>query len=401
MKRIRNLLITLVMGAALLSSAAADSRNEGFVPGRTSLEQAANMGLGWNLGNTLDAANLGSKTNSGLTTETIWGQPKTTQQMIKDVRAAGFKTIRVPVSWHNHIVKGKTLTIDPKWMARVKQIVDWAIEEDMCVIINIHHDNLSISQMKANYGFALSYNEKIKEQSKLYISAVWAQIAETFADYDNHLVFEVLNEPRDISGELTGNEWWSTEKKVMDVITEYEETAISTIRAAGGKNADRFVMVPGYAGSGAASEMLSQYTLPQDSVADRLILSTHAYSPYNFAMSDSKDTTFDEDDQKQLDELFSYLKKNYIDKGIGVVMGEASASDKNNTQERIKWAHYYFGLAKSAGIPVVLWDNNSTVANGGNINSGECHGYYNRRNSSWYFPELIEAMVEESYSENN
>ena len=407
MKRTLKLLFSLGLASLLMASCNFDHSGSNkltydsgdFVinTSGTSVDFVANMGMGWNLGNTLDAAILGSKTKYDLSTETYWGMPTTTQAMIKAVKAAGFKTIRIPVSWHNHITDS-SYTIDSEWMARVKTVVDWAIDEGMCVIINIHHDNMSVSQLSSNYGFALSTDSSVQETSKAFLSAVWTQIATTFADYNAALVFEVLNEPRDISGEVWGNEWWC--------IKDYEETCIAAIRAVAG-NESRYLMVPGYAASASDTTELGCYTMPSDTITangtKKLILSGHAYSPYNFAMSDSTDTTFDSEDASSLTSLFDYLNTNYISKGIGVVMGEASASDKNNTAERVKWAKDYYAKATAIKIPVVLWDNMVTVANGGNINSGECHGYFNRKDLTWYFPSIIKAMgseVYEDYEEN-
>ncbi len=375
----------------------------------TSVDFVKNMGMGWNLGNTLDATYWETSTvdrTSSTDIETCWGMPKTTEAMIKAVHAAGFKTIRVPVSWHDHIssVSDGTYTINSEWMARVKTIVDWAYNDGMCVIINIHHDNMPISTIKNTkaYGYALSDDSDIQTTSISYITSVWKQIATTFASYSDALVFEVLNEPRDKDGEWNGNEWWTKSSEMIDVITNYENEAIKTIRSVSG-NESRYVMVPGYAASGSDSGELSLYTFPTDSNTDngtnKLILSAHAYSPYNFAMSDFTDTTFDSSDAKDLTTIFNYLKNNYVSKGIGVVMGETSATDKDNTAERVKWAKDYYSKATEAGIPVVLWDNMNTYASSGDSKSGENHGYFNRKTLKWYFPDIIKAMGSQVYDD--
>lgn len=374
-----------------------ESTAEDFESNTTSVEMAKNMAIGWNLGNTLDATD--NNTNYGASTELNWGMPKTTKEMITAIKDAGFKTIRIPVSWHNHVSTDGKYMVNSEWMARVKEVVDYAYSQGMYVIINIHHDNMKISTINSNAGFALSDNTDVKNKSKTYIKNIWLQIATTFADYDEKLVFEVLNEPRDVGGEFKGNEWWTNNKAMIDIITEYEQVGIDAIRSVKG-NKNRFIMVPGYAASGSDINILKLYTMPTDSSKDKLILSAHAYSPYEFAMSDSKDKTFGSDDKASLDSIFAALKSNYTDKGIGVVMGEASASDKNNLSDRVEWASYYFSKAKEAGIPVILWDNMVTVGTGGDINSGECHGYYNRNANSWYFPTMITAMMKAVYGEN-
>nr|QPB75700.1 cellulase 5A [uncultured bacterium] len=377
-----------------------------FEPGNTSVEMAANMAIGWNLGNTLDA--IGDWTDSngtfhsdlkGLETETGWGMPTTTEAMITAVHNAGFKTIRIPVSWHNHITDKTNYTIDSAWMARVKTVVDWAYNMGMCVIINIHHDNLKESQLAGNCGFALSYDTTLQNQSKAYIEKVWTQIATTFKDYDDKLVFEVLNEPRDVGGEVTGNEWWTTNKNIVSVITAYEQVGVNAIRAVSG-NEDRFIMVPGYAATGSAKTILDLYTMPTDTATDRLILSTHAYSPNDFALNENGETTFDDNGKSDLDYIFGFLKSDYVSKGIGVVMGEASSTDRNNTAAREAWTTYYFTKAREAGIPVVLWDNMVTVSYKGYLGSGENHGYYDRNNNTWFFPSIINAMMKAVYGDN-
>lgn len=428
LKKSLSFLLVAAFFAGILISCTPSTGNQGSnVPDVSSVQMAQNMAIGWNLGNTLDATK-GFEQNSGKVTETptgkdtdtttptdtetCWGMPKTTEAMITDVKNAGFKTIRIPVSWHNHITETTNYTIDADWMARVKQIVDWAYSKNMCVIINIHHDNLSISDINGHIGFAISDDTAIQNQSKTYIEKVWTQIATTFASYDNRLVFEVLNEPRDIDGKFAkeksyanNSEWWSNQKSVMDIITAYEQVGINAIRSVTG-NENRFIMVPGYAASGSDSSMLALYTMPTDTATDKLLLSTHAYSPYAFAMYDSNqsedDTVFDNTDKASLDSIFKYLKENYTDKGIGVVMGETSATDKNNLSERIAWATYYFTKAKEAGIPVVLWDNMVTEANEDKtkINIGERHGYYDRKNNNWYFPTMIQAMMKAVYGDN-
>ena len=357
----------------------------------SSIDFAKKLIIGWNLGNTLDAP-----------TETGWGMPTTTKAMIDAVKAAGFKTIRIPVSWSTHVSTDGKYTINSTWLARVKTIVDWAIADDMYVILNVHHDNYSTSDLSSYAGFAISTDSTIQTKSKAYLKAVWTQIATEFNDdYDEKLIFEVLNEPRAVG---TSNEWYisdaSTAKQYCDIITDYENTCISAIRATGGNNTSRYLMVPSYAASGTMTITLTNYTLPTDTAEDKLILSTHAYSPYNFAMANS-DSTFDSDDEASLTSIFNVLKTNFIDKGIGIVMGEASASNKDNTSERIKWAEDYFAKAKNIGIPVVLWDNMVYTADGNEDTSeystgysGEHHGWLNRNACKWYFPTIIKAMMD-------
>ncbi len=362
----------------------------------TSVQFAAAMKCGWNLGNTFDANSTGDRNNQGLSTETSWGMPETTQAMINAVAAKGIKTIRIPVSWHNHIVEGTNFTIDSAWLARVKTVVDWALARDMFVIINIHHDNLTSSQMGSTYGFTVNTNSTEQAASMKYITKVWEQVASYFRNYDYRLVFELLNEPRDM--DTTNNGFGSSDAEVSvrnPIIKAYEQSALNAVRSSGGKNANRFVMVPYYA----ASPWRSQgWSLPSDSANDKLLVSTHAYDPYAFAMGDMSVTQFTSSTANELTNLFSNcINSKWVSKGVGVVMGEGSCTDKNNLSDRMKWFEDYVSKAKSVSCPLILWDNMTTISTGG-TDVAERHGYFNRRNLSWYFPTLVEKMVELSGS---
>ena len=353
------------------------------------------MGLGWNLGNSLDATG-----GSGLDTETSWSNPKTTQALIDKVKSLGFNTVRVPVSWGKH-VSGDNYTIDSAWLARVKEVVDYCYKNDMYVILNIHHDTKSsVSASGAGYyprSSAYSSSEK-------FVTSVWSQAAEYFKDYDYHLIFETLNEPRLIG---TGYEWWfdkwsipSEVKDAIDCINKLNQKAVDTIRDTGSNNRGRLIMCPGYDAS-IDGATVSGFKLPTDISGNknRIAVSVHAYSPYNFAMNvgSGSTSTYTSSIKSELRDLFSTLKSNFRDKGIPVVIGEFGSTDKNNTAERVKWATDYTALAKKNNIPCVLWDNNAfAVYNGSSIVlNSEYHGYINRKNNTVTSPakDVIEALM--------
>ena len=353
------------------------------------------MGLGWNLGNSLDATG-----GSGLDTETSWSNPKTTQALIDKVKSLGFNTVRVPVSWGKH-VSGDNYTIDSAWLARVKEVVDYCYKNDMYVILNIHHDTKS-SESASGAGYyprssAYSSSEK-------FVTSVWSQMAEYFKDYDYHLIFETLNEPRLIG---TGYEWWfnkwsipSEVKDAIECINKLNQKAVDTIRATGSNNRGRLIMCPGYDAS-IDGATVSGFKLPTDISGNknRIAVSVHAYSPYNFAMNvgSGSTSTYTSSIKSELRDLFSTLKSNFRDKGIPVVIGEFGSTDKNNTAERVKWATDYTALAKKNNIPCVLWDNNAfAVYNGSSIVlNSEYHGYINRKNNTVTSPakDVIEALM--------
>ena len=350
-------------------------------------------GNGWNLGNTLDAKSDGSKSNKGLGTETSWGMPTTTQDMINAVAAKGFKTIRIPVSWHNHITEESGHKIDPEWLARVKTIVDWSLAAGMKVIINIHHDNLGEVENKAKgvytmdttYGFCVPENSDfLKAASKTYIVDIWTQVAEYFKDYDSSLIFELLNEPRAVGTKYEWNTPSGMESNVSAanaIIKEYEEAALGVIRSSGGNNATRYVMVAPYA---ASPSMMNGWSLPSDS-AGKLIVSVHAYAPYPFCMGDedNNETVFTSAHKSNIENwLFGTLDREFVSKGIPVIIGETSASDKNNYAERVKWTKCFFAASKAKGISAILWDNMVVYPTGSD--DAERHGYFNRKNCSWF-----------------
>ena len=353
------------------------------------------MGLGWNLGNSLDATG-----GSGLNTETSWSNPKTTQALIDKVKSLGFNTVRVPVSWGKH-VSGDNYTIDSAWLARVKEVVDYCYKNDMYVILNIHHDTKSSASAS---GAGYYPRSSAYSSSEKFVTSVWSQAAEYFKDYDYHLIFETLNEPRLIGSSY---EWWfnkwsipSEVKDAIACINKLNQKAVDTIRATGSNNRSRLIMCPGYDAS-IDGATVSGFKLPTDISGNknRIAVSVHAYSPYNFAMNVGSGSTsaYTSSIKSELRDLFSTLKSNFRDKGIPVVIGEFGSTDKNNTAERVKWATDYTALAKKNNIPCVLWDNNAfAVYNGNNIVlNSEYHGYINRKNNTVTSPakDVIEALM--------
>ena len=364
--------------AALMTMCVTQVASAAEMNGNTETELVSFIGTGWNLGNTLDAIGGGNS----LSSETSWGNPKTTKAMIDAVKAQGFSAVRVPVSWGNHTT-GDNFTIDSKWLARVKEVVDYCIDNDMYVILNIHHDT------STQYYYPSS---EYKEQSVKFVTSIWTQVAKYFKDYDQKLIFETLNEPR-LAG--TGDEWWfdvnypnNAVRDSISAINTLNQTAVDAIRAAGGKNTDRCIMVPGYDASidGCTT---STFKLPDDSTPNRLIVSVHAYTPYNFALNANGTAEFTNDLKNEVDYLYSTIKSHFIDKGVPAIIGETSASNKNNAPERVKWAQYYMGKSAEYGVPCMLWDNNAF--NGGD--RGECHGHLNRSTLGWYDKAFVDAVI--------
>ena len=390
MKKTLALICTFAMAATLFSgcnkapaepssepdstSASEEIINEPLAPEITVADNAIDfvksLKLGWNVGNTLDA--VGS---ADLSSETSWGQPKVTPELMDYLKEAGFTSVRIPVSWGRHT--DGNYTIDPEWMSRVTEAVDYALDNGLYVILNSHHD----------CDFYYPTEEKY-ENSERYIKTLWKQIAENFKDYDERLVFESMNEPR-LTG--TNKEWWFRDNDPegvasIEVICKLNQVFVDTVRATGGTNSTRYLMVPSNAAA-PQNALNSAFTMPSDPAGEgRLIVSVHAYSPYDFAMNKKG---YNEWDGSKVNELYfmDQLSEKFIKNGYGVVIGEFGATNKNNLEDRVEWAKCYTEKARQFSISCFLWDN-------GGIKSGEENfGMINRRDLWVYYPELLEQLV--------
>lgn len=325
------------------------------------VELCGRITVGWNLGNSLDA------TGSGMSSETSWGNPKTTKELILKVKEAGFDAVRIPTTWYNHL--DSDFNISEEWLARVQEVVDYAYDEGMYVILNVHHENWNDP-----------YESTLPDVKKK-IKKLWTQIANRFESYGERLIFEGMNEPR---WKNTNYEWNGGNAEGRRVVNAYNECFVETVRATGGNNRYRALMIPTYAASASG---LDGFTVPQDK---SVIVSVHAYSPYNFAMNPSGTTKFDPNntsDTQELTWLAGTLYDRFISKGTGVIIGECGTANKNNYSDRVNWAGYFPKLFRSKGIPVFLWDNNAYGS--GNETFGQLH----RDTLAWEYPEYIKAFV--------
>ena len=355
------------------------------------IELVRDMTCGWNLGNTFDATGGGNS----LASEMSWGQPRTTKAMIDGLAASGIKTIRIPVSWSHHIVDNN-YTISRAWMQRVKEVVDWAIEDGLYVVLNIHHDNFDKdAKMPAQSGFYPS--DENFENSANFVCNIWGQIALAFNNgYDQHRVFEVLNEPR-LCG--TNEEWWYNaaspkSQKAMNNLNKLTQNILDVIRASGGNNQKRIVAIPSLQAS-PDSALANTFKMPRDydGSKDRLVVSVHMYTPYNFAMESPGVSQYSDSVKKEFTSMFKKLNDHFISNGYAVYIGEYGATNKNNLEDRIAWFHDFIKESRIYGIPCFLWDNGVWEVKGNDYS--EHYGYYNRNNQTWYFPEIIKAINDE------
>lgn len=332
-------------------------------------ETVAKMCVGWNLGNTMDA------TGSGMASETSWGSPKTTKEMIQAVSEAGFDTLRIPCTWYNHM-SGEDNVIDPAWLARVKEIVDYGFENGMYVILNAHHENV---WQRPEYA---SLDAVKKKQTDL-----WRQVAEYFKDYGDCLIFEGMNEPRIEGGE---NEWNGGTAEGRDCINRLNQNFIDAVRATGGNNETRLLLITTHSAA-VTEDAFNGFVFPED---EHIALSLHAYTPYKFTYDDPNESQntaeYGSAIQMEIGDLMKKVKQ--YAKDVPVILTECGAVVKTlygkpNTKEVGKWQKGYFKTAKKNGIPCIIWDNGIYDGN------GERFGLLNRKSLTWYYEEILDAVA--------
>ena len=310
------------------------------IPQTKSTEFAKKLGAGWNLGNTLEACEKGSEGKMGLESETYWGNPYTTKKTIESVKKAGFKTVRIPITWAPHLSDAPDYKIDEEWLARVKEIVDWVLECDMYAVINVHHDD----------AFWLVTDKENEEKSIEILTKIWAQLSEEFKDYDERLVFDIMNEPR-----VTGDpEEWSGTDEYREIVNTLHKEAVETIRKSGGNNETRFIMLSTYAAK-EHKDNVKALVLPDD---EYLLVTIHFY--YGTAHQ----SEFLDCEKKlnliakiEIYKTFRLMYDTFISKGIGVVNGEFGWTDRKNKGNLREKTQFYVETASRFGIPCFVWDN--------------------------------------------
>ena len=353
--------------------------------GRSSEEIVSKMGLGWNLGNTFDAT--GGNRSNIYSQETSWGNPKVTRELIQAISKRGFKTIRIPVTWMNHIDKNNNYTINPEFLARVKEVVDYAYELDMFIILNAHHESW-INTPKI--GETPSSDDTGYMAIGKELAAVWGQIADYFADYDQHLIFEGMNEPR-MQGTAVE---WSGNRDAYEGVNYLNQVFTYTVRNNGkGLNSERCLMIPGYAAS-SNTDVLKTITIPtfDGDPVKNLIVSIHCYSPYDFCLSDNLDDFYPDDKNltSSIDNVFTAAEELFLFNDVPVVIGETGATNTNdNTEARERWAAYMGQKSSEYGIPIIIWDNGSY-----GTSNGERHAWINRRSCEWNYPTVVDSLFE-------
>lgn len=359
--------------------------------GLTALEATRLMGNGINLGNTLEACdnNVGIKTNAPLSYETYWGQPKTTQAMIDGMKAAGFDTIRIPVAWMTnatHLYEGD-YTIDADYMDRVEEVVRYARKAGMYVIINDHWDG-------GWYGMFGSESAETRALAMEAYKGMWQQIAERFRDYSDYLIFESANE--ELGGRFDENSPLYCSDSVVTYLTDDEryaltneinQTFVDVVRATGGNNATRFLLIAGYS-TNIDQTCDDRFQMPKDTAESKLMVSVHYYDPWSYcgASSAASATKWGKvSDYEYLDQQLAKMTK-FTEAGYGVVIGEYGAlpgSDglKDNT---LAYHTAFLDACTKYNLTNCLWD---------------CSGLYKRVSQTFADDDIL-AMYQEKRQAN-
>lgn len=350
------------------------------------------LGLGWNLGNQFDAWYI----DNGVmyNEETSWGQPVCTAETFKAVKAAGFSSVRIPITWMGHVGEGPSYLIEESYLNRVAEVVGYAEAAGLKAIINIHHDGsdsahwLNIKKAAASN----SDNTTIKAE----LSAIWTQIAKKFSDKGKFLIFEPFNEIQD------GGWGWGDNRndggKQYAVLNEWNQVFVDAVRTTGGQNADRYLAVAGY--SADPSLTAENLVMPKDNVANRLIVSVHCYAPYNFTLGGTQDKfghNSGAGGEADIKGNIDLIVMTYQSKGIPVYVGEYGCSQLGGSREKYRLYHleYFTKYCRENSIPCFVWDNGSEG------NGMEHHAYLNHGTGEYPSDEAkaaVEALVHGYYT---
>lgn len=351
------------------------------------------MGPGWNLGNQLESV------TDNVPQETNWGNPVITEKLIQSVKAAGFKSIRIPVSYFAKIDDDKDYTIDSKWLDRVQEVVDYCIKNDLYAVINIHGDGYNTID-----GSWLLCNGKNQTEIKKKYKKVWKQIAERFKNYDEHLLFESMNEEFDGSYSEPNKEYYQN-------INDYNQIFVDTVRKTGDNNTKRWLIIPGWNTNIDYTAGDYGFKLPTDQYRDksidkeeqRIMISVHYYSPWDFCggengvitqwgnEADDPSKTSTTCDETYMKNQLNLMKTTFADKGYPVFIGEYGSIDKTSYDSENEYYRAYFArklcqLSRKNGCIPMYWDNGYNGVHG--------FGLFDRTTCEITQPVIIDAIME-------
>lgn len=346
----------------------------------TASQEVAAINVGWNLGNTLDSYGTWITNVNPTSVETAWGNPVTTEAMILSVKEQGFNAIRIPVTWA-HFTDDEG-NVDPAWMSRVHEVVDYAYNAGMYVILNVHHDTGEHGNDKVCWMIA---DMNTYEQTVDRFVGLWTNIANEFKDYGDRLMFEGYNELLDMN-----NSWnySTTGNTAYEATNAYAQAFVDAVRSTGGNNANRNLIVNTYVCS-VDQAVRDNFVLPTDTVDNHLICEVHCYTPWWFSTAeDTSAVQFTEQYRNEVIALMNTIQEFSNQLGVPVIIGEFGPEYKNNDDQRVAYIECYIAEAASRGIKCFWWDN-------GIYNSGSSFGGYaifDRSNMTWRL-DLVEALV--------
>ncbi|MCM3785169.1 cellulase family glycosylhydrolase [Neobacillus mesonae] len=337
-------LLTLTMVSALVISlfspvASADTAQESAPAVKNNLQSYVDdMQPGWNLGNSLDA--VGDD-------ETAWGNPKITKELIEEIADQGYKSIRIPVTWDNQVGEAPNYTIEPAYLERVEEVVDWALDEGLYVMINVHHDSwLWISHMETKHDEVVArYN------------AIWTQVADHFKNHSDKLMFESVNEPRFSDGGTTD------EQKMFEMLEELNLSFHSIVRNSGGENADRPLVLSTLEASPTQERMDELYATITKLSDPNIIATVHYYGFWPFSVNIAGYTHFEEDTKNDIITTFDNVYNTFIAKGIPVILGEYGLLGFDQSTavieqgEKLKFFEFLTHYLNEKKVTHMLWDN--------------------------------------------
>lgn len=362
----KNRLLALFLAAVMILSCGCGAEK---MSNRSVMEYVASMGMGINLGNTFDCSGDWIKKDVS-SQETAWGSPIITKKMIQGYADAGFGVMRLPVSWT--VLMDGDGNIDPDFMDRIDEVVGWITDSGMCCILNTHHD-----------GWSEKFAENFDGTMDIYVK-MWEQICERFKNYGESLMFESMNE---VGFDGIWNQYGGPEGKAeaFDMFNKINQKFVDTVRASGGNNPDRFLLIASY-WTNIDHACCDEFSMPNDP-AGRCAVSVHYYTPATLCiLSEDADwgkarTDWGSDaDYSELNSYLDMMKENYVDKGIPVIIGEYGCCGDNKPREVVEtWTCDVAEGAVSRGICPVLWDTPG--------------GEYEREKAEFKYPEFIKRLV--------
>ncbi|MDE6088493.1 MAG: glycoside hydrolase family 5 protein [Oscillospiraceae bacterium] len=355
-QKVTSAVTSAVLTASMLAGGSAALFTTTNAADKDAIQIVNEMGMGWNLGNTFDCWDTRSWTTD---TETAWGNVTTTQDMITAIKASGFDSIRIPVTWYENIVDPATYDIDDAYLARIKEVVDYAYANDMYVIVNMHWDWESGGSLWLNQG----------ADALPQFKTMWTEIANYFKDYDQHLVFESMNE-------VTFD---------YDVLNSFNQSFLDLMRESGGNNADRLLLLAGK-NDDLTQTCSDSYIVPDD---DMVAVSIHYYTPSTFCVADINaswghtETWGTETEIQDVYNNFNKMKETFVDKGIPVIVGEYGVlTTEKDQKDRDDIKLYLNTVASTAlaidGLSAFLWD----AGNAGDMQ------FFDRKGLQWFDPTI-------------